>query len=59
MEMKLKYCSGCDRKRKLNEFASHSWAHDGKQARCRECRNAINLKRYYALKDNMYGREII
>jgi hypothetical protein len=57
--MKTKYCSECDQDKSLKEFASHSWANDGKQSKCKKCRNAINLKRYYALKGNMYGQERI
>lgn len=57
--MKTKYCSGCGKSKLLKEFSSHSWAHDGKQSRCKLCRNIQNLKRYYEMKGNMYGQERI
>lgn len=42
---KGKKCAKCGKVKPLSEFGSHESASDGKQSYCRECKNALGVKR--------------
>lgn len=42
----MKYCNGCKKDKYLSDFGNHSKRKDGKQVRCKECRNTYQKSWY-------------
>lgn len=53
----VKTCTGCNKVKFLQEFSLHPTTRDGRNPKCRDCKNAQAKKRYYDNREYVLARQ--